>query len=154
MPAAFAPHKNRIVCRESRSAGPLQMLLSNAPRRDCGAAGSVKARRTRGVKGTYFVDLRDAGDAGDAVELSERYEREGADELVLLDVTAAHEARATALDVLRRAAGRVFIPVTLGGGMRSVADMRAALAAGADTVGINSAAVARRARWHPPPRGR
>ena len=94
----------------------------------------------RVVKGTRFVNLRDIGDP---VELAERYERQGADELVLLDITAASDARAAALDVLRRAAGRVFIPVTLGGGMRSVEDMRAALKAGADKVSINSAAVER-----------
>jgi imidazole glycerol-phosphate synthase subunit HisF len=94
----------------------------------------------RVVKGTQFLNLRDVGDP---VELAERYEREGADELVLLDITAASDARAAALDVLRRAAGRVFIPVTLGGGMRTVADMRAALNAGADKVSINSAAVER-----------
>jgi imidazole glycerol-phosphate synthase subunit HisF len=94
----------------------------------------------RVVKGTRFVNLRDVGDP---VELAERYEREGADELVLLDITAASDARAAALDVLRRAAGRVFIPVTLGGGMRTLDDMRAALRAGADKISLNSAAVAR-----------
>lgn len=94
----------------------------------------------RVVKGTRFLNVRDIGDP---VELAERYEAEGADELVLLDITAASDARAAALDVLRRAAGRVFIPVTLGGGMRAVADMRAALNAGADKVSINTAAVAR-----------
>lgn len=94
----------------------------------------------RVVKGTRFLNLRDVGDP---VELAERYEAEGADELVLLDITAASDGRAAALDVLRRAAGRVFIPVTLGGGMRTVADMRAALSAGADKVSINTAAVAR-----------
>jgi cyclase len=96
--------------------------------------------RGRVMKGTRFLNLRDVGDP---VELAERYEREGADELVLLDITAASDGRAAALDVLRRAAGRVFIPVTLGGGMRTVADMRAALNAGADKVSINSAAVER-----------
>ncbi len=94
----------------------------------------------RVVKGTRFVNLRDIGDP---VALAERSEQEGADELVLLDITAASDARAAALDVLRRAAGRVFIPVTLGGGMRSIQDMRAALMAGADKVSINTAAVAR-----------
>jgi cyclase len=94
----------------------------------------------RVVKGTKFLTLRDVGDP---VDLVERYEREGADELVLLDITAASEARTAALAVLRRAAGRVFIPVTLGGGMRTVADMRAALNAGADKVSVNSAAVER-----------
>ncbi len=94
----------------------------------------------RVVKGTRFLNLRDIGDP---VELAERYEAEGADELVLLDITAASDARAAALDVLRRAAGRVFIPVTLGGGMRVVPDMRAALNAGADKVSVNTAAVER-----------
>lgn len=94
----------------------------------------------RVVKGTKFLNLRDVGDP---VALAERYEAEGADELVLLDITAASDARDAALDVLRRAAGRVFIPVTLGGGMRSITDMRAALTAGADKVSLNSAAVER-----------
>jgi cyclase len=94
----------------------------------------------RVMKGTRFVNLRDVGDP---VELAVRYERDGADELVLLDITAASDARAAALGVLRRAAGRVFIPVTLGGGMRTLADMRAALLAGADKVSINTAAVER-----------
>lgn len=96
--------------------------------------------RGRVVKGTKFVNLRDVGDP---VELAERYESEGADELVLLDITAASDVRDAALAVLRQAAGRVFIPVTLGGGMRSIDDMRAALRAGADKVSINSAAVER-----------
>lgn len=94
----------------------------------------------RVVKGQSFVNLRDVGDP---VELAERYEAEGADELTLLDITAASDSRAAALETLRRAAGRVFIPVTLGGGMRTVADMRAALHAGADKVSINTAAVER-----------
>ena len=94
----------------------------------------------RVVKGQSFVNLRDGGDP---VELAERYEAEGADELTLLDITAASDGRGAALETLRRAAGRVFIPVTLGGGMRTVADMRAALHAGADKVSINTAAVER-----------
>lgn len=94
----------------------------------------------RVVKGTRFVALRDIADP---LALAERYEAEGADELVLLDITAASEGRAAALDVLRRAAGRVFIPVTLGGGLRAVADIHAALAAGADKVSLNTAAVER-----------
>ncbi|HLI51396.1 MAG TPA: imidazole glycerol phosphate synthase subunit HisF [Thermomicrobiaceae bacterium] len=96
--------------------------------------------RGRVVKGTRFLDLRDVGDP---VELAERYEAEGADELVLLDITASSDGRAAVLDLLRSAAGRVFIPVTIGGGMRSVEDMREALRAGADKVAVNSAAVAR-----------
>lgn len=94
----------------------------------------------RVVKGQSFVNLRDVGDP---VELAERYEAEGADELTLLDITAASDGRGAALETLRRAAGRVFIPVTLGGGMRSIDDMRAALRAGADKVSINTAAVER-----------
>ena len=97
----------------------------------------IAAGRT--VKGVRFTDLRDAGDP---VELAERYYHQGADEIVLLDISATNEGRAAALDVLRAAASRVFIPVTLGGGMRSVADMRAALRAGADKVSVNSAAIA------------
>ena len=94
----------------------------------------------RVVKGRQFINLRDVGDP---VELAERYEAEGADELTLLDITAASEGREAALATLRRAAGHVFIPVTLGGGMRTVADMRAALRAGADKVSVNTAAVER-----------
>ncbi len=94
----------------------------------------------RVVKGRNFVNLRDVGDP---VDLAMRYEMEGADELTLLDITAASDGRAAALETLRRAAGRVFIPVTLGGGIRNIADMRAALSAGADKVSINTAAVER-----------
>ncbi|MEA2296193.1 MAG: imidazole glycerol-phosphate synthase subunit HisF [Solirubrobacteraceae bacterium] len=94
----------------------------------------------RVVKGTNFVDLRDAGDP---VELAERYDAEGADELVFLDITATHEQRDTMVDLARRTADNVFIPFTIGGGIRSVADAQAVLDAGADTVGVNSAAVAR-----------
>lgn len=93
----------------------------------------------RVVKGVHFINLRDAGDP---VELAARYGALGADEIIMLDISASAEGRAAALDVLRRAAARVFLPVTLGGGLRSVADMRAALLAGADKVSVNSAAVA------------
>ncbi len=93
----------------------------------------------RVVKGVRFVDLRDAGDP---VELAARYGEMGADEIILLDISASAEGRAAALDVLRRAAAQVFLPVTLGGGLRTVADMRAALRSGADKVSLNSAAVA------------
>lgn len=92
----------------------------------------------RVVKGTRFVDLRDVGDP---VELAERYEREGADEIVFLDISATADARATMLDVARQAAERLFIPLTIGGGMRSVDDIDRALRAGADKVSINSAAI-------------
>jgi imidazole glycerol-phosphate synthase subunit HisF len=94
----------------------------------------------RVVKGTKFVGLRDAGDP---VELAERYDGEGADELVFLDITASHERRETITELARRTAEDVFIPFTIGGGIRSVADARAVLDAGADKVSINSAALAR-----------
>ena len=93
----------------------------------------------RVVKGTNFVDLRDAGDP---VELAERYDAEGADELIFLDITATHEKRDTIVELARRTADNVFIPFTIGGGIRSVADAQAVLDAGADKVSINSAAVA------------
>jgi cyclase len=94
----------------------------------------------RVVKGTNFIDIRDAGDP---VELAERYDAAGADELVFLDITATHENRDTIVDLARRTADNVFIPFTIGGGIRSVADAQAVLDAGADKVSINSAAVAR-----------
>ena len=94
----------------------------------------------RVVKGTNFVDIRDAGDP---VELAARYEAEGGDELVFLDITASHEKRDTIVDLARRTAHDVFIPFTIGGGIRSVADAQAVLDAGADKVSVNSAAVER-----------
>ncbi len=93
----------------------------------------------RVVKGTRFVALVDEGDPA---ELASRYAAEGADELVFLDITAAPERRGTLLDVVERTAREVFIPLTVGGGVRSVDDMRAVLRAGADKVGLNTAAVA------------
>jgi imidazole glycerol-phosphate synthase subunit HisF len=94
----------------------------------------------RVVKGTNFVGLRDAGDP---VELAERYDAAGADELVFLDITASNEKRETIVDLARRTADNVFIPFTIGGGIRSVADAQAVLDAGADKVSVNSAALAR-----------
>jgi cyclase len=94
----------------------------------------------RVVKGTNFVDIRDAGDP---VELAARYEAEGGDELVFLDITASNEKRDTIVDLARRTAHDVFIPFTIGGGIRSVADAQAVLDAGADKVSVNSAAVQR-----------
>ena len=94
----------------------------------------------RVVKGVNFVDLVDAGDP---VELAARYDREGADEVVFLDITASSDQRDTILDVARRTAEEVFIPFTVGGGIRSVDDARRLLRAGADKVSVNSAAVAR-----------
>ncbi len=92
----------------------------------------------RVVKGTRFVDLRDAGDP---VELASRYDAEGADELVFLDITATVEGRKATLDVIARTAEQVFIPLTVGGGVRTEEDVRELLAAGADKVAINTAAV-------------
>jgi imidazole glycerol-phosphate synthase subunit HisF len=94
----------------------------------------------RVVKGTNFVGLRDAGDP---VELAERYDAEGADELVFLDITASHEKRETIVELARRTADNVFIPFTLGGGIRSASDAQAVLDAGADKVSVNSSALAR-----------
>ncbi len=94
----------------------------------------------RVVKGTNFIDIRDAGDP---VELAERYDAEGADELVFLDITASHESRDTIVELARRTADNVFIPFTIGGGIRSVEDAQAVLDAGADKVSVNSAALER-----------
>lgn len=91
----------------------------------------------RVVKGTNFVNLRDAGDP---VQVAKRYEDEGADELVFLDITASHEQRGIILDVVRRTAEQVFMPLTVGGGVRTIEDVRALLSAGCDKVSINSAA--------------
>ncbi len=94
--------------------------------------------RGRVVKGTNFVNLRDAGDP---VQVAARYEQEGADELVFLDICASHEGRDIMLDVVRRTAEQVFMPLTVGGGIRTIEDIRALLNAGSDKVSINSAAV-------------
>jgi cyclase len=92
----------------------------------------------RVVKGVHFQELRDAGDP---VEQASRYDADGADELVFLDISASHEERATLLEVVSRVADRLFIPFTVGGGVRSVEDARAVLRAGADKVGVNTALV-------------
>jgi imidazole glycerol-phosphate synthase subunit HisF len=94
----------------------------------------------RVVKGVEFVDIRDAGDP---VELASHYDRAGADELVFLDITATHEKRETIAALARRTADEVFVPFTIGGGIRSAADAQAVLDAGADKVSVNSAALAR-----------
>ena len=94
----------------------------------------------RVVKGVNFVGIRDAGDP---VELAQRYDAEGADELVFLDITASSDARDTMIDVVARTADEVFIPLTVGGGIRSVEDARSMLRAGADKVSVNTAAVQR-----------
>ncbi len=96
--------------------------------------------RGRVVKGVKFVDIRDAGDP---VEIARRYDEQGADELTFLDITASHEDRETMVHVVEDVAGQVFIPLTVGGGIREVADIRRMLNAGADKVAINTAAVNR-----------
>jgi cyclase len=97
----------------------------------------LDVNRGRVVKGTNFLNLRDAGDP---VEVATRYEKEGADELVFLDITASHEGRDIMLDVVRRTAEVIFMPLTVGGGIRNLDDIRALLNAGSDKVSINSAA--------------
>ncbi len=92
----------------------------------------------RVVKGIQFVDIRDAGDP---VEVAKRYDEQGADEITFLDITASHEGRDTMIHTVERMASEVFIPLTVGGGVRTLEDIRALLNAGADKVGINSAAV-------------
>jgi cyclase len=96
--------------------------------------------RGRVVKGVKFIDIKDAGDP---VELAAHYDREGADELVFLDITATHERRDTIARLARKTADEVFIPFTIGGGIRSASDAQAVLDAGADKVSVNSAALAR-----------
>ena len=98
----------------------------------------LDVKEGRVVKGTNFVGLRDAGDP---IELAKRYDSERADELVFLDITASHEKRGTMVEVAKNCAAQVFIPFTVGGGIRTVEDMRIMLKAGADKISINSAAV-------------
>ena len=98
----------------------------------------LDVKEGRVVKGTNFVGLRDAGDP---IELAKKYDDERADELVFLDITASHEKRGTMIEVARNCASQVFIPFTVGGGIRTVDDMRAMLKAGADKISVNSAAV-------------
>lgn len=98
----------------------------------------LDVKNGRVVKGVSFVDLRDAGDP---VECAAAYDRQGADELVLLDITATHEGRSTMIDIVERVAKTVFIPFTVGGGIRTVDDFKELLRAGADKISVNSAAV-------------
>src|SRR5512134_2756063 len=98
----------------------------------------LDVNKGRVVKGTNFLNLCDAGDP---VQVAARYEKEGADELVFLDITASHEGRDIMLDVVRRTAEQVFMPLTVGGGIRTLEDIRQLLLAGSDKVSINSAAV-------------
>ncbi len=98
----------------------------------------LDVKNGRVVKGVSFVDLKDAGDP---VECAAAYDRQGADELVLLDITATHEGRSTMIDIVRRVAKTVFIPFTVGGGIKTVDDFKELLRAGADKISVNSAAV-------------
>src|SRR6201997_3691048 len=98
----------------------------------------LDVERGRGGKGGNFLNLRDAGDP---VEVARRYEEEGADELVFLDISASHEGRAILLDMVRRVAEEIFMPFTVGGGIRSLEDATRLIQAGAEKVSINSAAV-------------
>ena len=98
----------------------------------------LDVKNGRVVKGVSFVDLVDAGDP---VECAKAYDKQGADELVLLDITATHEGRSTMLDVVKRVAETVFIPFTVGGGIKTVDDFKELLRAGADKISVNSAAV-------------
>ncbi len=100
----------------------------------------LDVNKGRVVKGVQFVDIRDAGDP---VEIARRYDEQGADELTFLDITASHEERDTIVQVVEQVAGQVFIPLTVGGGIRTVEDIRRMLNAGADKVAINTAAVQR-----------
>src|SRR5215212_8600742 len=100
----------------------------------------LDVKEGRVVKGISFLNLRDAGDP---VELAARYDEEGADEVVFLDITASHERRDAIVDLARRTADNVFIPFTMGGGIRSVEDAQAVLNAGSDKVSVNSAALDR-----------
>src|SRR5262249_28008758 len=138
--------------RGRRHRGPCPLHGCSRPGRGDGGGGCVTsalARRVipcldvkdgRGVKGVGFLDL---ADAGDPVEAAVAYDRQGADELVFLDITASHEGRATMLDVVRRTAEAVYLPLTIGGGLGSLDDVRTLLRAGADKVSLNTAAVAR-----------
>ncbi len=98
----------------------------------------LDVKNGRVVKGVSFVNLRDAGDP---VECAAAYDKQGADELVLLDIMASHEGRSTMIDIVRRVASQVFIPFTVGGGIRTVEDFKELLRAGADKISVNSAAV-------------
>ncbi|MDC1536224.1 imidazole glycerol phosphate synthase subunit HisF [Candidatus Thioglobus sp.] len=98
----------------------------------------LDVRDGRVVKGVKFIDIKDAGDP---VEVAKRYDNEGADEITFLDITASHEGRNTTIEIVKRIADQVFIPLTVGGGIRKADDVRAMLKAGADKVAVNSAAI-------------
>ncbi len=125
------PRRKRILC-PGAAGGTLSCMLAKR------IIPCLDVDKGRVVKGVNFLNLRDAGDP---VEVARRYEAEGADELVFLDITASHEGRDTIVDVVRHTAEQVFMPLTVGGGIRTVEDCRTMLNAGADKVSINSAAV-------------
>jgi cyclase len=143
-PFAASTYSEISACRNSLDCGcygPMGGWSGYRPTRLLMLASRVipclDVDRGRVVKGTNFLNLRDAGDP---VAVAARYEEEGADELVFLDITASHEGRDIMLDVVRRTAEQVFMPLTVGGGIRTIDDIRALLNAGADKVSINSAA--------------
>jgi len=130
--SADLPSGRNVCLRDfGAAAGSLRRMLAKR------VIPCLDVDRGRVVKGTNFVNLRDAGDP---VQVAARYECEGADELVFLDITASHEARDIMIDVVRRTAEQVFMPLTVGGGIRTLEDIRALLNAGCDKVSINSAA--------------
>jgi imidazole glycerol-phosphate synthase subunit HisF len=150
------PASTRLRCIDERGGGPNIVADPTEPRAGCRDRGVLQVRDNLGmrtvrvipcldvdagrvVKGVNFVGLRDAGDP---VELAARYDEEGADEIVFLDITASSDGRDTMLDVVTRTAEQVFIPLTVGGGVRTVEDARRLLRAGCDKVSMNSAAVA------------
>src|SRR3954453_6751314 len=121
-----------------RFPSPRALILRSATMLKLRVIPCLAVEDGRVVKGVHFVSLRDAGDP---VEQAARYDAEGADELVFLDISASHEARQTTLEMVGRVAESIFIPFTVGGGIRAVADAGAALRAGADKVSVNTAAV-------------
>ncbi len=130
MPGSLAPSEGTLRAERCSRTKSTPMLAKRV-------IPCLDVDRGRVVKGTNFVQLRDAGDP---VEVAARYEAEGADEIVFLDITASHEGREILLDVVRRTAEVVFMPLTVGGGIRTLEDIRALLNAGSDKVSINSAA--------------
>jgi cyclase len=129
MPNNFNPHPNPLPQGEGTG-----ILMTLAKR----IIPCLDVDKGRVVKGVQFLDIRDAGDP---VEVAKRYDQQGADEITFLDITASHEGRDTTLKTVERMASEVFVPLTVGGGIRKLEDIRNLLNAGADKVSINSAAV-------------
>src|SRR5829696_7124740 len=134
------PERLRRLCGSALTGSRQRSLVACRPMHYKRVIPCMDVDAGRVVKGTRFIDIRGAGDP---VELAAFYDREGADELVFLDITATSDKRATVVELARRAADEVFVPFTIGGGVREVADAQAVLDAGADKVSVNSAAVAR-----------